>query len=128
MSDADTLLVLDEDTRDEEPQHLVLLRDNRVLDRIGIGTTYVTGSFRPSDVSAGTLHFCFENNSIRTLAVDTEGRRGIGGLPSGARRQTGLLALRCMALARLPLPSGPMREDRPESMDLIAGTNLRRWT
>ena len=108
VSGTDTLLVLDEDTPYEERLHLVLLRDDRVLDHIDIGAPYATGAFRPVEMSVGTLRFHFENDAIWTLAVDAHGGRGIGCLPSGARRRTGLLAPRWMTLERLPTPFVPL--------------------
>lgn len=98
VSDTDTLLVLDEDTSYEEQLHLVLLRDDQVLDHIAIGAPYASGAFRPTDPSADTLRFQFESDSRWTLAIDMNGRRGIGGLPSGASRRTGLLAPRYIKL------------------------------
>lgn len=100
VSDTDTLLVLDEDTPYEEQLHLVLLRDDHVLDHIAIGAPYASGVFHPVELSADTLRFRFESDSQWMLAIDMNGRRGIGGLPSGASRRTGLLAPRYIKLDR----------------------------
>lgn len=98
VSDTRTLLVLDEDTPYEEQLHLALLEGGEVLDHLVIGAPYATGAFRADDGSGATLHFRFENGAVWTLSIHTEGRRGLGGLPSGARRRIGLLAPRYMTL------------------------------
>jgi len=100
VSGTDTLLVLDEDTPYEERLHLVLLRDDRMLDHVTIGAPYATGAFRPVELSVDTLRFRFERDARWTLAIDGNGRRGIGGLPPGATRRTGMLAPRYIKLDR----------------------------
>jgi hypothetical protein len=122
VSDTDTLLVLDEDTPFEERLHLALLRGERVIDHLVIGVPYVGGVFRAIGGSADTLRFLFENDRPWTLTVRAEGRRGIGGLPAGARRRTGLLARRYLMLDRPPAPAPSRPEDRPDSMNLAAET------
>lgn len=95
-----TLVVLDDDTPYEERLHLVLLEGERVLDHLVIGGPYASGVFRPEDGSGDALHFRFESDVMWTLSVGAAGRRGLGGLPDGARRRTGLLAPRYLMLGR----------------------------
>ena len=122
VSDTDTLIVLDEDTPYEEQLHLVLLRDDHVLDHIVIGAPYAGGAFRPVEPSADTLGFRFESERVWTLAIESAARWGIGGLPSGASRRTGLLAPRHIKLDQPSAAFSAGYEDRPESMDLTAET------
>jgi hypothetical protein len=63
-----------------------------------IGEPYANGVFRADDGSGATLRFRFESDQPWTLSISTTGRRGVGGLPAGARRRTGLVAPRYMTL------------------------------
>jgi len=92
VSDNRTLVVLDEDTPYEEQLHLALLQQGDVLDHVVIGGPYANGVFRADGASGDTLRFRFESEALWTLRIRAEGRRGLGGLPAGARRRTGLLA------------------------------------
>ncbi len=98
IDDADTLLVLDEDTPYEEQLHLVLIRKNRILDHIVIGTIYSSGIFKEVGAAGNTLRFRFESDAVWSLSIDSAGRRVFGGLPRGARRRGGLLARRHLFL------------------------------
>ncbi|MEM8724736.1 MAG: hypothetical protein AAGE86_04350 [Pseudomonadota bacterium] len=98
VDDSDTLLVLDEDTPYEEQLHLVLVRKNRILDRIVIGSIYSSGVFKEVSASSNTLQFRFESDAVWSLSIDSAGRRVFGGLPRGARRRGRLFARRHMFL------------------------------
>ena len=98
VSATDTLLVLDDDCPYEERLHLVLMRNDSLIDYIEIGAMYVPGIFDPIDHRDRELRFRFESDAIWTLTISQTGRGLFGGLPSGARRRTGLLAKRYMFL------------------------------
>lgn len=100
ISPSDTLLILDEDTPYEEQLHLVLLRDDQVLDHVVIGAPYASGVFCAEETHGDMLRFRFEDDAIWILTVGARGRRGFGGLPSGARRRGGMLAPQYIVLGR----------------------------
>ena len=98
VSATDTLLVLDDDCPYEERLHLVLMRNDRLIDHIEIGAMYVPGIFAPIYLRDRELRFRFESDAIWTLTIRHAGRRLLGGLPSWARRRTSLFAKHYMFL------------------------------
>ncbi len=94
----DVLLVLDDDCPFEEQLHLVLMRGSSVLDHVVIGAPYTAGQYRLVETGADLLRFRFEGEAVWTVRVHAEGTRGLGGLPSGARRETGWLNRRYLTL------------------------------
>lgn len=92
VSETDTLLVLDDNCPYEERLHLVLMRNDRLIDHIEIGAMYVPGIFNPVDHRDRELRFRFENDSIWTLTISEAGERMLGGLPPGSRRRKGFFA------------------------------------
>ncbi len=98
VSASDTLLILDDDTPYEERLHLVLVRKNRILDHVEIGSMYTSGIFKEVAVSNDTLQFRFESDAVWSVAIDGDGKRGFGGLPRGSRRRGGFFARRYLKL------------------------------
>lgn len=92
VSRLDTLLVLDEDNPYEEQLHLVLVRDDDVLDHVVIGAPYASGIFRVVESRSNSLSFRFESDAIWKLTLEPGGRRSLPCLPRGVRRRGGLLA------------------------------------
>ncbi|MEL7217190.1 MAG: hypothetical protein AAGK01_02030 [Pseudomonadota bacterium] len=98
ISDDDTLLVLDEDCPYEENLHLVLVRGSRVIDHIELGMIYTGGIFKEISAADDTLRFRFESDAVWSLTVDSRGKRGIGGLPTGSRRRGHFFSRRYLEL------------------------------
>lgn len=94
----DMLLVLDEDCPYEEQLHLVLVRDDTVLDHIVIGCPYATGVFRECGAADDRVRFRFAGDE--TLSVAVAPQRGLlpARLPRGARRRGGWLAAHWLQL------------------------------
>lgn len=100
VTDTDTLIVLDEDVPFEEQLHLVLVREDKIIDHIEIGAPYSTGEFREIERGEGMLRFAFDGDDIWQLGVRSDGKRVFGGLPPAARRRGGFFAPRFMFLDR----------------------------
>lgn len=96
----DVLLVLDDDCPFEEQLHLVLMRQVSVLDHVIVGAPYMAGQYRLMEAGGDTLRFRFEGESVWEVRLRSEGSRGLGGLPSGARRNMGWLDKRYLTLTR----------------------------
>jgi hypothetical protein len=97
-SQADVLLVLDEDCLYEEMLHFCLLRRGQLIDHLRYGAPYTSGIFKLIEAKPDQLLFNFASSDMVCLSIDHEGSRWPRGNAPGASYANGFLSKHYLSL------------------------------